>query len=133
MKRLFKALVIFFLLLVLLGAGGFFYLSRGLEAGEKVIINGIDVSTLPDGDYEGEFEHGRWTNKVRVTVKEQKITAIELIDDVMIAQPGLADEIIAKVLQTQNTKVDAVSGATVTSKAYLKAIENAVKDHDALK
>lgn len=127
MKRLLKVLVMFLLLMVLICAGGFFYLSRGLEAGENVVINGLDVSTLPDGFYQGKYEHGRWTNEVKVTVKAQKITAIEIIDDVTIAQPGLADKIFGEVIQAQNTKVDAVSGATVTSKAYLKAIENAIQ------
>jgi uncharacterized protein with FMN-binding domain len=31
------------------------------------------------------------------------------------------------VLEAQNTAVDSVAGATVTSKAYLKAIENALR------
>ncbi|WP_372994238.1 FMN-binding protein [Lutispora sp.] len=33
-----------------------------------------------------------------------------------------------KVIEAQNTIVDAVSGATVTTKAYLKAIESALNN-----
>jgi len=33
-----------------------------------------------------------------------------------------------RVIEAQSTDIDAVSGATVTSKAYLKAIENALGD-----
>ena len=41
-------------------------------------------------------------------------------------QKGLSDTLLPKVISKQNTTVDAVSGATVTSKAYLKSIENAL-------
>ncbi|WP_423055650.1 FMN-binding protein [Acetobacterium carbinolicum] len=38
----------------------------------------------------------------------------------------MTSTIINQVIKIQNTTVDTVSGATVTSKAYLKSIENAL-------
>ena len=35
-------------------------------------------------------------------------------------------ELFNKVIKTQDTNVDIISGATVPSKAYLKSIENAL-------
>jgi len=40
--------------------------------------------------------------------------------------PETTNTIINNVMEKQNTTVDTVSGATVTSKAYLKSIENAL-------
>jgi len=46
------------------------------------------------------------------------------------SSPTLSDETyspaIAKIIETQTPRVDAVSGATATTKALLKAIENAL-------
>lgn len=39
----------------------------------------------------------------------------------------IAENIINKVIESQSIDIDVVSGTTVTSKAYLKAIENALK------
>lgn len=106
--------------------GGLLYLSRGLEAGLNVKINGIDQSALNDGVYTGKYEFGRWSNEVKVVVENYKITAIEIVDDVTFPLPSMAKELFNRVIQAQNTTVDAVTEATVTSKAYLKAIENAL-------
>lgn len=42
--------------------------------------------------------------------------------------PNLSDELFSDVIKSQNTTVDTISGATVTSKAYLKSIENALNN-----
>jgi uncharacterized protein with FMN-binding domain len=38
----------------------------------------------------------------------------------------VSEELFQRVIAQQTTQVDAVSGSTVTSRAYLKAIENAL-------
>ena len=47
--------------------------------------------------------------------------------DVTFPKPEWTKELFDKIIQKQNTEVDIVSGATVTSKAYMKSIENALK------
>lgn len=124
MKTFFKILMSLILLFLLIFVGGIFYLSRGLDEGMIISLNGIDISKLDDGKYTGEYDHGRWTNKLDITVKNNKITEILIKDDVTFSKPGVSEELFNKVIETQSTKIDAISGATVTSKAYLKSIEN---------
>ncbi|MGE5627520.1 MAG: FMN-binding protein [Solirubrobacterales bacterium] len=126
MKKVLKAVVALILLLVLVSAGGAAYLSRSLEAGKKVEIHGVNIKNLSDGNYSGKYEAGRWSNKVNVSVKDKKITDIKIEKDVTFAKPEVSSELFNRVIEAQNTNVDAVSGATVTSKAYLKSIENAL-------
>jgi uncharacterized protein with FMN-binding domain len=127
MKSFFKVLLSIFIIFVLISAGGMFYLSRGLEDGSKLVVNEVNPSTLSDGVYNGKYEGGRWTNEVVVTVKDHKITKIDLVKDVLFSKPDVTRDIFDKVIGKQNTAVDVISSSTVTSKAYLKAIENALK------
>lgn len=124
MKTFFKILMSLILLFLLIFVGGIFYLSRGLNEVISISLNGIDISKLDDGKYTGEYDHGRWTNKLDITVKNNKITEILIKDDVTFSKLGVSEELFNKVIETQSTKIDAISGATVTSKAYLKSIEN---------
>jgi uncharacterized protein with FMN-binding domain len=99
----------------------------GLAEGARVQLNGIDLADVADGDYTGVYDFKRWSNTVVVHVEGHEITSIELAQDVPAAAiTDCADEVFARVIAAQDTAVDAVSGATVTSKAYLKAIEDAV-------
>jgi uncharacterized protein with FMN-binding domain len=38
----------------------------------------------------------------------------------------LTDQVISDIIKSQSLEVDIVSGATVTTRAYLKAVENAL-------
>ncbi len=121
-----KILLVVVIIFVLAVAGGIFYLTRGLGEGAKLVINSVDPAGLPDGEYNGSYKGGRWTNEMKVTVRDQKITQIEVVKDVAIAKPEVTQDVITKVINKQNVDIDAVSGATVTTKAYLKSIENAL-------
>ncbi|MDR7855023.1 FMN-binding protein [Tissierella sp.] len=125
MKAIFKIIITIVFVFILVFTIGAFYLSRGLNEGSNIEVNGINILELNDGIYNGKYNAGRWSNQVNVTVKGHKITKINIVDDVTFAKPGVSDELFHRVIEAQNTKVDAVSQATVTSKAYLKSIENA--------
>ena len=125
MKKALKIILTIIILIVLIIIAGIFYITRGLETGINTKINGIDISDVANGQYEGNYEWGRWSNKLNVTVKDNIITKIEIVDDVTFNQKDLSEELFSRVIERQNTKVDTVAGATVTSKAYLKSIENA--------
>lgn len=126
MKRVYKIIIIIFIVIVAIGAGGIFYITRGLDAGSKVKISAVDPSSLSDGTYEGSYDAGRWSNKIAVTIKGGKMIDIQIKKDVGFVKKGLSDELFNRVIKAQNTTVDTVSEATVTSKAYLKSIENAL-------
>jgi len=126
MRKLLKVLTSIIVLLGIVFVCGIFYLSRGLDKGQNVKINGLDLSDVHDGIYYGAYESGRWSNKVAVTVNNNRITNIEITDDVTFVKPEVSELLFSRVIEAQDTDVDAVSGATVTCKAYLKAIENAL-------
>ncbi len=112
--------------LVLLGAGGVLYITSGLEAGENLAINPVDLTDIEDGTYTGVYRAGRWSNELTVDVADHQITSIAVVKTVTFEKPEVTSAMINAVIEKQNTAVDTVSGATVTSKAYLKSIENAL-------
>lgn len=116
-----------FVLVVGLSSLGIFYLTRGLDAGEAVSIENVDFLSLEDGIYEGSYQYKRWDNKLKLTIENQSITSIELLDDVLFEDENVRQTLIERVIDEQSLDVDVVTGATVTSKAYLKAMENALK------
>ncbi len=125
MKR--KIQIILIALGVLLIAMGL-VATNGLQQGRNVPLEGIDLATKADGDYTGTYSFKRWANTLVVHVQEHQITRIDILEDIGGAElTHCADETFQRVIKAQDTRVDAVSGATVTSKAYLKAIEDALK------
>ena len=114
--------------LILLIIAAFIAITNGLSEGQNVTLNGVDLSNISDGDYTGTYEHGRWTNTLSVHVRNRVITGIDIIKDVAAAGiTNCSDEVFRRVMTNQNTRIDVVSGATVTTKAYLKAIEDALR------
>jgi uncharacterized protein with FMN-binding domain len=128
MKKLFRIFLVIIVFFALVIAGGIIYLTSGLKTGAEVVVNTIDLSQIEVGTYTGVYEDGRWSNEIEVTVQDHKITTVRIIKDVAFVQPGLSDELFGKVIEEQTTDIDTISGATVTSKAYLKAIEMALNN-----
>ena len=91
-------------------------------------IPDVELSTIPDGVYRGTYDCERFKNTLQVTVHDCVITAISIVRDVKFAKAEVSDAIFSRVLQHQSLEVDAVSGSTVTSKAYLKSIELALNN-----
>lgn len=116
-------------LLIIVGAGFAIWITRGLSDYVDLVIEEVDLSEAADGKYEGSFEGRRWSNTVEVFLEEGKITNIEIIEDVRFKRSEVHEELFENVIREQRIDADVVSGATVTSKAYLKAIENALRDY----
>ena len=91
---------------------------------KNMVIKEVDLNTYNDGEYVGEFKLHRWQYTVKVNIKEQKITNIEIADKTL--QNKYSQKVIAKVIEEQKVNIDTVSGATISDKALLKAIENAL-------
>jgi uncharacterized protein with FMN-binding domain len=101
------------------------FLITGQDEVENENISGILAQEIADGTYTGSYDGYRWKNTIRATVSGGKITAIDIIEDQAAAIPDVSSRIFERVMQRQTTGVDVVAGATVSSKAYLKALENA--------
>jgi len=114
--------------LVILFVGSALLDAPGRKAGERLQIGKVDFSKLEDGVYEGQHKGGRWSNRVRVTVASGKVTGIEIARDVWFRRPELTEQVVSDVIKSQSLDVDIVSGATVTTRAYLKAMENALTE-----
>ncbi len=111
---------------VILFVGASLLDAPGRKAGERLQVGRVDFSNLKDGAYEGQHKGGRWSNKVRVTVASGRVTGIDIVRDVWFRRPELTEQVINDVIESQSLQVDIVSGATVTTRAYLNAMENAL-------
>lgn len=121
----FKKTKICLTIIVIIVGGGLFTATKGLKEGKNVEINNVDMSKLADGTYSGQYSKGRWNSEVEVTVKDNKIEDIKLLSEPLT--PDVSKELSKEIIEKQKVKVDVVSGATVSSKAYLKSVENALK------
>jgi NosR/NirI family nitrous oxide reductase transcriptional regulator len=81
-----------------------------------------------DGVYEGQANGFRPGLKVAVTIKNDKIAAINIISE--HESRGFKEEpmqtIPQAIIKSQSTKVDAISGATFTSRGIMNAVNNAL-------
>mgnify|MGYP006294472341 CR=1 FL=1 len=126
MGKLIKiGLIVVVIIMVVLG-GMLFFGTRGLESGQELVINEINLQEIDDGIYNGVYKAGRWSNEVRVEIKDHRIVNIEIVDDIMLSQSKVRDSVFNSVIERQNLDIDIISEATVTSKAYLKSIEIAL-------
>lgn len=100
-----------------------------LKKGEKelaaITFTDIDVSRIKDGTYTGECKAGLVSVKVKTTVNHGKIADIKLTEH-QNGKGSTAESIIDEMILKQTTKVDAVSGATYSSKVIRKAVENSL-------
>lgn len=123
MKKVIKVILISIVTIVAVVA---VLMTRGLNDIQAMVINEVDFNNLPDGNYVGNFDVGRWSNHVEVKIKDHNIIDVKIVNDIKYPMEGIADKIFDRVIEQQSTSVDVISGATVTSKAYLKSIENAL-------
>ena len=125
--RNFKKILLVFLVFILC-AGVFAYAkvnSISKKSISSIKISNLDLSSVKDGTYTGEYTSSPCAAKVKITVENHQIKNINLIEH----QKGLggkAETILDDVVKSQSLEVDTVSGATLSSKVILKSIENAL-------
>jgi uncharacterized protein with FMN-binding domain len=116
-----RVLVIIFVLLLIIAGGGYIAASQGLPEMQELIINDVSPDEMTDGVYRGEFNRYRWSYRVIVTIQDG------MIEDIQIENGGaLEQELSARIIANQSLDVDINTGATVSSKAFLKAVETAL-------
>lgn len=127
-KKSLIILIILITIVFIISVIGYQFYQKIKNYGEQINqieINEIDLSNIKDGEYLGEYKTIAVSAKVRISVKDHKITTIEILQH--INWQGKAGEaVIEKVINQQTLKVDTISGATASSKVILKAIENAL-------
>ena len=91
----------------------------------KVTINSPDLNRIADGTYQGKAKVGPVRVTLDVTVKDKAMSSIEIIRH-FNGRGKQAEAIVPKIIEAQSLDIDVVSGATGSSKAILKAVENAL-------
>lgn len=126
--------IVALIVMAVLGIGGGIgwpFLAKEHNEARNLSIDAMDFGNLNDGTYVGEYEGGmyKWrANRVQVTVSSGKVSDIKPLSS---SDPGKKnaqqDVLYDRVIKEQSLQVDVISGATLTSKAYLRAVENALK------
>jgi uncharacterized protein with FMN-binding domain len=96
----------------------------------EIDIKSVDLSNVHDGTYTGSCDAIFVGAEVEVTVKDKKITDIKLLNH-KTEKGKPAEVIVDDVKNKQSLQVDAISGATNSSKVILKAIENALESGES--
>ena len=95
------------------------------EAIASMTFAEIDLTAVSDGTYMGEYDAGMVSAKVQVTVENHEIREIQLLEH-HNDRGAPAESILDRMVEEQRTDVDAVTGATNSSKILRKAVENAL-------
>jgi len=115
-------------LLIIAGVIGGIYAWRFTSAAGDLIVEDVDISKVPDGTYNGSYKLFHVQAEVEVTVEDGRITAIAFLDTGKMAEETQEDieVIFADVISAQSLDVDISSGASVSKKVSLKAVEEAL-------
>jgi uncharacterized protein with FMN-binding domain len=115
------------LIIVILSVGFLFMGSANLNRLRTMKINSPDLSSLNDGIYTGEFNDGGGTYFVEIEIKNHIISHLNLRTSRRSSYVDYARPVIGRIVEKQTLTVDAITGATTTSKCIMKAAENALK------
>ena len=128
-KRILFFTAIFVFLIMICTAAYLKSVADYQKAVKETTLSSIDISTVPDGVYIGEYDVDFVYAKVEVTVQDKAITKIEILEH-KNGRGKSAESIVDKIIEKQNIDVDAVSGATNSSTVLKKAVENALLPHE---
>ncbi|AIQ73490.1 MULTISPECIES: FMN-binding protein [Paenibacillus] len=118
--------------------GGILLTAPGRHEVQQLTINVIDIQNLREGTYVGEYigikDHSRDT-KVRAIISAERLTDIKILKGALDKTGNPAElkdglgigDLFSHVIESQSLQVDVISGATLTSKIHLKALENALQ------
>lgn len=116
-------------LVLLCAGGGLFYrmlnMAGTIENAQKQMSQ-VDLNRIADGEYSGSFGDFLVSVNVKTTVKDHRITGIQIVDQ--ICGPGYdAKDTIDRIIKAQSPKVDAVSGATSSSRSIMVAVYRSLR------
>lgn len=110
-------------------AAGILYLGRVArykQAVKEISITEMEIARVSDGAYTGECDVGMVYAKVRVTVQDGEITAIDLLEH-RNGRGAPAQSVLEEIKRQQRIGVETVAGATNSSKVLEKAVEAALR------
>ncbi len=87
----------------------------------------LDHKRLRDGIYEGSYQGGPNKALVEVTIKNGRIDHIEIVEHWALRGKKAELPVLRDIIEQQSTRVDAVSGATNSSRVIMNAVQRAVE------
>ncbi len=102
------------------------FMANTIQPGQ--MANAQTASSLyQDGTFQGQAENNIGSVQVAVTIKSDKITAVEITYcDTSYSQSNI-DDLPAQVVARQSAQVDNVSGATRSTEDFQAAVEMALQ------
>jgi len=93
----------------------------------SVIGGPVDPAKLADGTYQGSDRGGPNKAIVEVTIKDNAIVNIKIIQHQAWRGKKAEETIVERIIAHQSTRVDAVSGATNSSRVIMNAVQRAIE------
>ena len=93
----------------------------------QIIGGPVEHAKLVDGVYEGSYEGGPNSATVKVTIQGQHIAKIEILKHDAWKGKKAEPIIPQRIIEQQSTAVDAVTGATNSSKVIMNAAQTALE------
>ena len=133
-----RVLLVILVVLCLAGVAALVADAPGRQELATLEIGTIDFSNLKDGTYTGSYSGTKSSMRdatVGVTILQGELASMRImkgaVDEdgkaVVLSDGKTIDDLFQRVVEDQSLQVDAISGATLTSKAHLKALENALR------
>ncbi len=123
MKRGSRVVLIVLGVIVVLIVVGLIAALNGMSYVRHMTVTPFDLSVAPDGTHHGEFARGRFHFAVDVSVADHKITGVTETDK---SASDVTRRVAQQIVAQQSLPVDAVSGASLTTKAFSQAVSNAL-------
>lgn len=121
-----KTLLIVVVLLAVLIVPLSWLMFHGMSEIKGLVIREVDLGQIADGVYTGSYHKGRWSYDVEVTVRNHRILTVKNKNERMQVASDWNAKAEAAIVEKQAIDVDVISGATVNTKAFEKAIELAL-------
>jgi uncharacterized protein with FMN-binding domain len=127
MKKALLILLCVCMTLAIAVAGVFAYANRVMRQIETVhsSMPDLDLSTVPDGVYHGAFGSLPVYVSLEVTMQGHRIAGISIKNQIC-GKNYDARETVPRIVHSQTQKVDAVAGATISSRCIMIAVYKAL-------
>ena len=128
MKKGSKILLGFLIIIVIIIVGSVLFfqsMQKGIESLIEMEIEDVDLSMVEDGVYAGTYQQLPVTVELMVTVVNHDITSIEITKH-FNGQGSPAEAITDDIVSEDTLLIDAIAGATVSSKCILLAVKDAL-------
>ena len=121
-----KKKIIIVLLIVIAVVG--FNLSLATKKVDRLLAEDVDVvkfSEIEEGTYTGKYDAGLVKVELEVEVINNEVKDINITKHTNgKGKPG--ENVVSTIIKKQSLQVDTVAGATISSKAIIKAVEDAL-------